>query len=161
MPSNLQGGEKEYDWSWDLKKQICVSINIVSRTRERCQTEKPAPMFVAASTPKIKPRRACWKIVKEIHRALQIDKVFIFRSVSVGWTTSNNTRILHWTFLQWDKLLVSPAMQDHKRCILLYLTLSFHGISFVRDEVSLGGSWPFSDMLLLPLPISIGIHPHV
>lgn len=90
VPSNLQGWENEYDWSWDLKKQICVSINIVIRTSERCQTEKPAAMFLAASTPKIKPRRACWKNVREICRALQIDKVFIFRNVSFRWTTSNN-----------------------------------------------------------------------
>lgn len=56
VPSNLQGGENEYDWSWDLKKQICVSINIVIRTSERCQTEKPAAVFVAASTSKKKKK---------------------------------------------------------------------------------------------------------
>jgi len=42
-------------------------------------------------------------------------------------------------------------MQDHKYCILLYHILSFHSISFVSDDTSLGGSWPFPNILLLSL----------
>lgn len=98
----------------------------------------------------------------EICTALQTD-VVVFRSVSFGWTMTNNTRILHGTFLQQDKLLVSPVIQDHKYCILFYCVLSFHGNIFVSDQASLEGScsWPFPNILLLLLPAPICTHPHV